>query len=149
MWKHDAHPSRFWLSRKRLPSPQHTSRSAIAAVGAFNLSFVFPGIWTPAQRTVGSGFLIGAFVQVTLVLLGAYLLGLVDVRRAISGTFSPSTDKAWTIPVIATAIHIGTGLRASLPQPERVGCDSSLIHHGDTDVSTEFFRAQQWRSEYG
>jgi len=132
-----------------LPSPQHTSRSAIAAVGAFNLSFVFPGIWTPAQRTVGSGFLIGAFVQVTLVLLGAYLLGRVDVRRAISGTFSPSTDKAWTIAVIATAIHIGTGLRASLPQPERVGCDSSLIHHGDTDVSTEFFRAQQWRSEYG
>jgi hypothetical protein len=99
---------------------------SIAAVGAFDLSFVFPEVWTPAQRAVGSGFLIGAFVQVLLVLLGAYLFGLVDLRRAIGKTFSRSTRKAWTIAVVATAIHIGTALLVFLPQPERVWEASSV-----------------------
>ncbi len=97
-----------------------------ASVRAFDLSFVFPEAWTPAQRAVGSVFLIGAFVQVSLVLLGAYLLGLGDLRRAISETFSRSTEKAWTIALIATAIHIGTAVLVFLPQPERVWEASSL-----------------------
>ena len=93
---------------------------SIAAVSAFDLSFVFPEGWTPAQRAVGSGFLIGAIVQVLLVLVGACLPGLVDLRRAISKTFSPSTRKAWTIALLATAIHIGTAVLVFLPQPQRV-----------------------------
>jgi hypothetical protein len=99
---------------------------SIAAVNAFDLSFVFPEAWTPAQRTVGSGFVIGAVVQVALVLLGAYLLGLVDLRRAIGAAFPPSTQQAWTIALIATAIHVGTALLVFLPQPERVWEASSL-----------------------
>ena len=99
---------------------------SITAVNAFDLSFVFPERWTPAERTVGSGFLIGAFVQVALVLVGAYGLRLVDVRRAIGETFSRSTHEAWTIAVIATAIHIGTAVLVFLPQPERVWEASSL-----------------------
>ncbi|MEO5588212.1 MAG: CPBP family intramembrane glutamic endopeptidase [Gemmatimonadaceae bacterium] len=99
---------------------------SIAAVSALDLSFLFPEVWTPAERAVGSGFLIGAIVQVSLVLLGAYLLGLVDLRRAISETFSRSTDKAWTIALIATAIHLGTAVLVFLPQPERVWEASSV-----------------------
>ena len=99
---------------------------SMAAVRAFDLSFVFPEVWTPAQRAVGSGFLIGAFVQVLLVLLGACLPGLVDLRRAIRKTFSLSTRKAWTIAVLATAIHIGTALLVFLPQPGRVWEASSV-----------------------
>jgi hypothetical protein len=90
-----------------------------AVVRAFDLSFVFPEVWTPAQRAVGSGFLVGAIVQVTLVLLGACFPGLVDLRRAIRKTFSRSTRKAWTIAVLATAIHIATGVLVFLPEPER------------------------------
>jgi hypothetical protein len=56
---------------------------SIGAVRAFDLSFVFPQVWSPAERAVGSGFLIGAFVQVLLVLIGAFLLGLVDLHSAI------------------------------------------------------------------
>ena len=100
--------------------------SSIAAVRTFDLSFLAPEVWTPAERAVGSGFLIGAFVQVSLVLVGAYLVGLVDLRRAITETFSPSTRKAWTIAVIATAIHIGTAVLVFLPQPERVWEASSV-----------------------
>jgi hypothetical protein len=99
---------------------------SIGAVNTFDLSFVFPEVWTPAQRTVGSGFLIGAVVQVALVLPGAYLLRLVDLRRAIGATFAPATRQAWTIALIATAIHIGTALLVFLPQPERVWEASSL-----------------------
>ena len=93
---------------------------SIAAVGSFDLSFVFPEWWTPEQRAVGSGFLMGVVVQVLLVLLGAYLLGLGDLREAISKTFSPSTRKGWTIALLATAIHIGTAVLVFLPQPERL-----------------------------
>lgn len=99
---------------------------SIAAVEASDLSFVFPEVWTPAQKAVGSGFLIGAFVQASLVLIGAHLLGLVDLCKAISETFSRSTRKAWTIAVLATAIHIGTAVLVYLPQPERVWEASSL-----------------------
>jgi hypothetical protein len=60
------------------------------------------------------------------VLLGAYLFGLVDLRRAIGKTFSPSTRKAWTIAILATAIHIGTAVMVFLPQPERVWEASSV-----------------------
>lgn len=93
---------------------------SVAAVSALNLAFLFPDAWSPAERVVGSGFLIGAFVQVVLVLLGAYLLGLPDLRQAIGRALSRSTAKAWTIAAIATAIHIGTALLVVLPQPERV-----------------------------
>ena len=93
---------------------------SIAAVGTFDLSFIFPEAWSPAERAVGRGFLIGALVQVTLVLVGACLPGLVDLRRALGKAFSPSTGKAWTIALLATAIHIGTAMLVFLPQPERV-----------------------------
>jgi hypothetical protein len=99
---------------------------SLTAVGAFDLSFAFPEAWTPAERTVGSGFLVGAIVQVAIVLLGAHLLSLVDLRRAITETFSRSTRKAWAIAVLATAIHIGTALLIFLPQPERVWEASSI-----------------------
>ena len=99
---------------------------SIAAVKAFDLSFVFPEVWTAPEKAVGSGFLIGAFVQASLVLLGAYLLRLVDLRKAIRETFSRSSRKAWTIALLATAIHIGTVVLIYLPQPERVWEASSL-----------------------
>lgn len=99
---------------------------SLAAVRVFDLSFVFPEGWMPAEKAVGAGFLIGAAVQVLLVLLAAYLFGFVDLRRAISKTFSRSTPKAWTIAAVATAIHIGTAVLVFLPQPERVWEASSL-----------------------
>ena len=97
---------------------------SIAAVTAFDLSWVFPLGWSPAERAVGSGFLTGAIVQLLLVLLGACLLE--DLRRAIGRTFSPSTRKAWTIALVATAIHVGTALLVFLPQPERAAEFSSV-----------------------
>lgn len=91
------------------------------AVGTVDLAFLFPADWPPVERTVGGGFLTGALVQALLVLLGAYLLGIRDLRRAIAASLAPSTRKAWTIAAIATAIHIGTAVLVFLPQPERVG----------------------------
>jgi hypothetical protein len=84
---------------------------SIGAVRAFDLSFVFPQVWSPAERAVESGFLIGAFVQVLLVLIGAFLLGLVDLHSAIRKTFSPTTRKAWThrgvaMGVVACAVPV-------------------------------------------
>ncbi|WP_338240907.1 CPBP family intramembrane glutamic endopeptidase [Aurantiacibacter hainanensis] len=99
---------------------------SIAAVETIDLSFVFPESWPSAQRTVGSGFLVGALVQLSLVLLGAYLIGLTSLRFAISKTFSRSTRQAWTIALIATAIHVGTAVLVYLPQPERVWEASSV-----------------------
>ena len=90
------------------------------AVSAVDATFMFSADWSSAERTTGSGFLIGALVQVVLVLSGAYLLGLKDLRRAIAASFAASTRKAWIIASIATAIHIGTGMLAFLPRPERI-----------------------------
>ena len=90
------------------------------AVRLFDFAFLFPASWSFDERGTGSGFLIGALVQVALVLLGAYLLGLEDLRKAIAASLTASTRKAWTIAGIATAIHIGTAILLFLPQPGRV-----------------------------
>ena len=91
-----------------------------SSVSAVDVTFLFPANWSSAERTTGSGFLIGAFVQVALVLIGAYLVGLKDLQRAIAATFAASNRQAWTIAAIATAIHISTAMLVFLPQPERV-----------------------------
>jgi hypothetical protein len=90
------------------------------AVGISDVSQPFPATWSPDAKSTGSGFLIGAAIQVVLVMIGAYAFGLKDLQRAIAATFAPSTRKAWTIAAIATAIHIGTAMLVFLPQPERV-----------------------------
>lgn len=90
------------------------------AVGAVDVASLFPASWSTAERATGGGFLIGALVQVALVLLGAYLLGLEDLRNAMAASFARSTRKAWTIAAIATAIHIGTAILLFMPQPGRV-----------------------------
>ena len=90
------------------------------AVSAVDVAFLFPAGWSAAERTTGSGFLTGAVLQVALVLLGAYLIGLKDLRKGIAASFAASNRKAWTIAAIATAIHIGTAILLFLPQPERV-----------------------------
>lgn len=91
-----------------------------AAVGAVDISFLFPSDWSAPERATGSGFLTGAMVQVALVLIGAYLLGQKDLRKAVSASLSASTRQAWIIAFVATAIHIGTAMLVVLPQPERV-----------------------------
>ena len=91
-----------------------------AAVSAVDVSFLFPANWSFAERATGSGFLTGALVQVALVLIGAYLIGLKDLQKAIAATVAASTRKAWTIAAIATAIHIGTAMLLFVPQLERV-----------------------------
>ncbi len=45
-----------------------------ATAQGVDASFLFPAAWSSAERGTGSGFLIGAIVQVALVLVGAYLL---------------------------------------------------------------------------
>lgn len=91
-----------------------------ATVGGFDVGFLFPAQWSSAERATGSGFLIGAVIQVVLVLIAACLLGCKDLRRAIAASLAASTQKAWTIAAIATAIHIGTALLLFLPEPGRV-----------------------------
>ncbi len=91
-----------------------------SAVGALDASFLFPDGWSPAERSTGSGFLIGALFQLLLVLSAAYLVGLKDLQRAIAASSAPSTSKAWTIAALATSIHVGTAMLVFLPQPERV-----------------------------
>jgi hypothetical protein len=90
------------------------------AVSSVDASFLFPANWSSIKRATGGGFLTGAFVQLVLVLLGAYLLGRTDLQRAIGASVAPSTRQAWIIAGIATAIHIGTALLVFLPQPQRV-----------------------------
>ena len=97
-----------------------------SAVGTFDVSSVFPAGWSADERSTGSGFLVGAVVQVALVLVGAYLLGLQDLRRAIAASVAPSTRQAWIIAGIATAIHIGTAMLLFLPQTQRVWEPSGL-----------------------
>ena len=97
-----------------------------SAVGTFDASSLFPAGWSVEERSTGSGFLVGALVQVVLVLVGAYLLGLQDLRRAVAASVAPSSQQAWIIAGIATAIHIGTAMLVFLPQPERVGELSGL-----------------------
>ncbi len=91
-----------------------------SAVGALDVSQLFPASWPADAQSTGSGFLIGAVIQVLLVLIGAYLIGLTDLKKAIVATFARSTREAWIIAGIATAIHIGTALLLFVPQPERV-----------------------------
>jgi hypothetical protein len=91
-----------------------------AAVSALDLAQIFPDAWALEERSTGSGFLTGAVIQVILVLIGAYVIGLKDLQGAIAATLSPSTQKAWTIAAIATAIHVGTALLVFIPQPQRV-----------------------------
>jgi hypothetical protein len=97
-----------------------------SAVGAVDLAFLFPGTWSPEERVAGGGFLVGALVQVGLVLSATYLLKLDDLRTAIAGSFAPSNRKAWAIAAIATAIHILTAMLVVLPHPERVWEPSEL-----------------------
>lgn len=91
-----------------------------AAVSTIDASSVFPANWTAEEEATGSGFLIGALVQVMLVLIGAYLIRLQDLQSAIAASVAASTRKAWIIAVVATAIHIATGILVFLPEPERV-----------------------------
>jgi hypothetical protein len=97
-----------------------------ASVRTFDLSGMFPADWLTAERATGSSFLIGAAIQVALVLVGAYLLRITDLRQAIAAGVAPATHKAWTIAVIATAIHIGTGILLFMPEPQRVWEASKL-----------------------
>lgn len=99
---------------------------ATTAVAVVDVSYVFPSGWSDAERLTGSGFLIGAMVQGGLVLLGASLLGLKDLRTAVAASLAASTQKAWTIAAIATAIHIGTALLLFLPEPQRIAEISEL-----------------------
>lgn len=99
---------------------------SLAAVSTLDLSFVFPAEWSASERAVGSGFLLGALVQVGLVVLATHLLRLPDLRAAISKTFSRSTAKAWTVAVVATTIHIGTAMLVFIAAPERVWEASSV-----------------------
>ncbi len=96
------------------------------AVGSIDAASVFPSSWTAAERSTGGGFLVGALVQVVLVLLGAYGLGRKDLRDAIVAGFAASTRPAWIVAGIATAIHIVTALLLFIPQPERVWEPSAL-----------------------
>jgi hypothetical protein len=89
------------------------------AVGEVDASSVFPASWSSQERATGSGFLVGALIQVGLVLFAAYAINLKDLRGAIAASLRPSTTKAWMIAAAATAIHIGTGV-VILPQPERI-----------------------------
>lgn len=91
-----------------------------SAVSTVDVIFLFPGNWSSMERATGGGFLTGALVQVALVLVGAYLLGLKELKNAIAASLAASTRKAWAIAAIATAIHIGTAILVFLPQPERV-----------------------------
>ena len=91
-----------------------------ASVDAVNLAYLFPANWSRAERATGSGFLVGASVQVLLVLLAAYVFGRKDLRRAIAASIAASTRKGWTIASIATAIHVSTAMLLFLPQPERI-----------------------------
>ena len=97
-----------------------------SAVGAIDAAPVFPAEWSADERATGGGFLVGAAVQVALVLIGAYLLGNGDLRRAIAASLAASTRKAWIIAGIATAIHIATAILLILPAPERVWEPSAL-----------------------
>ena len=99
---------------------------SITAVSSFDVTQFFPEYWPANARQTGSTFLIGATVQIALVLAGAYIVGLEDLKRAIYATFARSTQKAWSIAVIATAIHIATALFVILPEPERVWEPSTL-----------------------
>jgi hypothetical protein len=90
------------------------------AVSLLDFAFLFPAQWSVAERVTSSGFLIGAAVQVALVLIGAYLLRSTVLRRALAASLATSTRKAWTIAGIATAIHITTALLLFLPQPARI-----------------------------
>ncbi len=96
------------------------------AVGSIDAASLFPPSWTPAERATGGGFLIGALVQILLVLIGAYGFGRTALREAIAAGFAASTRPAWIVAGIATAIHIGTALLLFLPEPERVWEPSAL-----------------------
>jgi hypothetical protein len=91
-----------------------------AAVRTVDATLLFPVAWSLAERAMGSGFLVGAAVQVGLVLVGAYLLGREDLQRAIAASFTRSTRQAWIIAGIATAIHVGAAVLLFLPHPYRV-----------------------------
>lgn len=100
----------------------------ISTTAASNLDagFLFPQAWSAAERATGSGFLVGAVVQVTLVLVGAYVFRINDLRLGIGAAIKSSTRPAWIVAGIATAIHIGTALLFFLPQPGRVVETSAL-----------------------
>lgn len=93
---------------------------SLSAVAALDLSTLFSTGWSVPERATGADFLLGAFVQVALVLIAAYILNLKDVRDAIKGVFVRSTRAGWTIAGIATAIHIGTAVLVFLPRPALV-----------------------------
>jgi hypothetical protein len=97
-----------------------------AAVNAVEIGFLFPASWSLAERATGGGFLTGAVVQLLLILFGAYLFRLPDMKRAIAASLTPSNRKGWTIAAIATSIHIGTALLLFVPQPQRIWQISSL-----------------------
>ena len=89
------------------------------AVRAADVSSYFPGSWSTTERITGSGFLVGAAVQLTLVLLGAFVFGIRELREAVAASLEAANRKAWMIAAIATSIHIGTALLLFLPQPQR------------------------------
>ena len=106
----------FWATAEVLAVAVAYILISTTAVDAIDLSSLFPADWSFTERVTGGGFLTGALVQVVLVLVGAYLLGLADFQRAIAASLAASTRKAWTIAAIATAIHIGTAMLVYLPQ---------------------------------
>lgn len=102
---------------------------SVATVNNVNGSEYFPSSWGAEIRQVGGGFLVGAVTQCALVLFAALILRSPDFQLAIKASLQRSTGRAWTIALIATAIHITTALTVVLT-------DASLIFQSSTENFT-------------
>lgn len=90
---------------------------SLGFVSAVDFAGIMPELLVERERIVGGVFLAGAAIQLALVLAAAYLLRLEAMAAAIRNAFKPATRSAWSIALIASAIHVATGAFAVLGEP--------------------------------
>lgn len=96
---------------------------AHVAVGVFDIEAMMPSFLTGPERAVGATFMVGAAVQISLVLILSLLF--TDLRRAVGNSVKFGTIPGWSVAVMAAAIHAATIAVFFLDEPGRIFEQSS------------------------
>jgi hypothetical protein len=96
---------------------------AHVAVGVFDIEAMMPSFLTGPERAVGATFMVGAAVQMSLVLILSLLF--TDLRQAVGNSVKFGTIPGWSVAVMAASIHAATIAVFFLDEPGRIFEQSS------------------------
>lgn len=88
------------------------------AVAVANIEAMMPSFLNGPERGVGATFMVGAAVQISLVLIFSLIFS--DLRRAVGNSLKFGTIPGWSVAIIAASIHAATIAFFFLDEPGRI-----------------------------